>query len=107
MWFHISKLYYEDMECGLQILPKLANDHITLTPYSVMRVKLAAQILSETVSIVLSSFASKERQETANFCLNMDKCFDCTNVRNTKDHFHKRKPYLKPYENIDDDMSGC
>ena len=67
-----------------------------------MRVRLAAQILSETVSSVLSSFTGQEYKETANFCLKMDKFFDCTNVRNTKEHLRKGKPHLKPYEKIDD-----
>ena len=53
LWTHISKLYYEDADCGLRLLPHLTSDHINLTPYSVMRVKLAVQILSSTVSGVL------------------------------------------------------
>ena len=102
MWSHISKLYFEDRECGLQILSKSTIEHISLIPYSVMRVRLAAQILSETVGSVLSSFAGQECKETANFCLKMDKFSDCTNVRITKEHLCKGKPHLKPYEKIDD-----
>ena len=32
----------------------------------------------------------------------MEKCFDYLNVRNTKEHIIKRKPFLKPYESVDD-----
>ena len=46
-----------------------------------MRVNLAAQVLSETSGNVLNNFG---------------------NVRNTKEHITKRKPFLKPYESIDD-----
>ena len=52
LWKHISNLYYEDLECGLKLLPKLTHDHIKLTSFSVMNVKLAAQVLSETVGKV-------------------------------------------------------
>ena len=32
----------------------------------------------------------------------MDKCFDCLNVRNTRERKLKRKPNLRPYESPDD-----
>ena len=32
----------------------------------------------------------------------MDKVFDCLNVRNTKEHIIKSKPFLKPYVSVDD-----
>ena len=50
IWNHIADIFYEDRECGLHILPKLSYEHIKLTPYSIMNVKLAAQVLSSTVS---------------------------------------------------------
>ena len=50
IWDHIRDLFYEDRECGLHIMPKLTYEHINLTPFSVMNVKLAAQVLSSTVS---------------------------------------------------------
>ena len=102
LWTHISDFYHQDLECGLKMLPKLTNDHINLTPYSVMRVRLAAQVLSETVGSVLNSFGSPDVTGTAKFCTMMDKFFDCLNVRNTVEHTLKRKPFLKPYESLDD-----
>ena len=33
----------------------------------------------------------------------MDKFFDCMNVRNTKEHLLKRKPFLKPYSSLTDE----
>ena len=99
---HISRLYYDDLESGLKLVPKLTSDHINITPHSVMRVRLAAQVLSESVGTVLNEFGPPEANGTAKFCLMMDKSFDCLNVRNTKKHSIKRKPFLKPYESIDD-----
>ena len=56
---------------------------VSLTPYSVMRVNLAAQVLSDTVGNVRHQLGPPEATGTANFCLTMDKSFDCLNVRNT------------------------
>ena len=103
LWSHISKIYDEQLQSGLKFVPKLTSDHIYLTPYSVMRVNLAAQVLSDTVGNVLRQFGPPEATGTANFCLMMDKFFDCLNVRNTVEHEFKRKPFLKPYDSVDDE----
>ena len=67
-----------------------------------MRVRLAAQVLSETVGNVLNHFGPPEAAGTAEFCLMMDTFFDCLNVRNTKEHELKKKPNLRPYQSTDD-----
>ena len=79
------------------MMNKLTNDHINLIPFSVMRVRLAAKLLSETVSVVLNTFGEPDVAGTAKFCLIMDKFFDCLNVKNTVEHKLKNKPFLKPY----------
>ena len=99
---HIARLYYEDLKSGLKFVNKLTSDHINLTYYSVMRVNLAAQVLSETVGNVLNNFGPEEAEGTGQFCIIIHKFFDCLNVRNTKEHIIKRKPFLKPYESVDD-----
>ena len=101
-WSHISRLCYEDLECGLKLVNKLTSDHVNLTSYSVMRVNLAVQVLSETVGNVLNSFGPEETAGTAKFCIMVDKYFDCLNVRNTTEQITKRKPFLKSYYSIDD-----
>ena len=68
LWSHICTLYYQDLECGIKMLNKLTSDHINLTPFSVMRVRFAAQVLSETGS-VLNSFGPADAVGTAKFCL--------------------------------------
>ena len=103
IWQHIKDLYFEDIECGLKLLPKLKTDHILLNSYSVMRVSLATQILSETVGKTLQDFGPPEAKSTATFCLMFDKFFDCFNIRNTKEHILKRKPFLKPFTSLDDE----
>ena len=75
VWSHIPTLYHQDLECGLKMLNKLTSDHINFTPFSVMRVRHAAQVLSETVGSVLNSFGPADAVGTAKFCLMMDNFF--------------------------------
>ena len=102
LWSHISQFYFDDLDSGLKMLPKLTSDHFNLTPYSVMRVHLAAQVLSDTVAVCLDKFGPPEASATAKFCSMMDKFFDCLNVRNTTEHALKRKPFLQPYSDVED-----
>ena len=81
-WNHIADLFYEDCECGLYLLPKITYENIKLTCYPIMNVKMADQILSSTVSNILSNYASPDAAETAKFCLLMEICFDIMNMRN-------------------------
>ena len=50
LWQHIVDVYKHDLDNGLHMLPKLSADHILLNSYSVMRVKLAVQVLSDSVA---------------------------------------------------------
>ena len=106
IWNHIADIFYEDRECGLHILPKLSYEHIKLTPYSIMNVKLAAQVLSSTVSKTLTSYGPPEAAGTAKFCLLMDGFFDIVNIRNIQSHEFERKPFLAPFTSVNDDRFG-
>ena len=96
-WSHIKDLMLEDLDCGLQLCPKITTEHIKLTPFSVVNVRLAAQVLSTSVSIALKSFGPPEATATAKYC----EMFD--NVRNTKEYISKQKTFLKPYTSVDDE----
>ena len=65
LWRHIKDLYFEDLECGLKLMPKLTTNHVLLNSYSVMRVHLASQILCESVGKTLQEFGPKEAKGTA------------------------------------------
>ena len=84
------------------MLNKLTSDHINLTPFSVTRVRLAAQVLSESVGSVLNSFGPADAVGTAKCCLMMDNLFVCLNVKNTMEYKVKQNPFLKPYTSVDD-----
>ena len=49
LWQHIVQVYQDELENGLNILPKLTRDHVYLTPFSVMTAKYAVQIFSKTM----------------------------------------------------------
>ena len=59
-WSNIACLYYKDLESSLKLVNKLTSNHINLTSYSVMRVIIAAQVLSETVGNILNYFDPEE-----------------------------------------------
>ena len=99
LWNHIVDIFYEDQECGIHILPKLCMEHIKLTPYSTINVKLAAQVLSYTVSKVLLKY---EPPETAKFCSLIDMFFNIMNIRNVNSHKFELKLSLLPLSKVDD-----
>lgn len=101
-WDHLKWLYNADTSqgAGLRLLPKLKLEHINLTPFSKMRVDLAAQVssymhmnaayhvlyilkvLSESVSKALVLVCGDEVMETAHLAEMMDKFLDALNVHN-------------------------
>lgn len=95
LWSHISDAFYNDQESGLHYLPKLTTEHIKLTPYSVMNVKLATQVLSQTVGNHLKEYVP-EAKSTSDFCLMMDTFFDIMNIRNPEEAKKKLKENNKP-----------
>lgn len=93
LWQHIVQLYYQDVENGLKLMPRLTYDHIKLNSYSTMRVSLAA---------VLKSFGPPGAKGTSKLCEMVDSYFDCLNVGSTTEHQSKRKSFLAPYRSVDD-----
>ena len=65
-----------------------------------MNVKIAAQVLSETVANVLFTTGPADTNATAKLCLMMDRFFDCLNVRNTEEHKIRLKEFLKRYKDV-------
>ena len=99
-------MYFCDLEDGLHLLPKITTDHVNLTSYSVIRVNLAAQVLSSTMANVLKTFGPPDAAGTAKFCEMMDKffaCFNCFNVHSLSEGTKTRKAFLLPYEDVNDE----
>ena len=103
LWQHICTIVNDDAENGLKLCPKLSCEHTRLTSYSVMNVRLAGQVLSETTGKILKEYHSPDMHGTAEFCLQLDKFFDCLNVRSREEGNFKRKDAIKPYTSHDDE----
>ena len=106
LWQHIARMYFMDAESPLKVLPKITYDHISLTPYSFMRVDLVAQILSSAMASVLTHHGGNELSGTSRYCNMTDQFFDCMNVRGVDEHIRKRKDKVAPYTDIDDERFG-
>ena len=98
---HIAQLYYQDIDNGLKLLPKVTYEHINHSSYSIMQVNLAAQVLSSSLAEVLRAFGPPEAAATSKLCEMVDNFFDCLNGRSLPES-QKRKPFLAPYRSIDD-----
>lgn len=102
-WKHIVRLYEEHCENSLYSpCPKLTHSHVFLTAFSVMKVNLATQILSNTVSGALEMLYGSDVSETVNLLSKMDKFFDCLNVRSLCEGKMKRNSNLNPYTSVND-----
>ena len=102
MWYHVVKLVNDEVNNPLKLIPKLTLDHVHLTPYSVMNVQLATQILSKSVAMVLYEYYPQEMHATDELCDFMDSFFDCMNVRNQVEGTKTRKECLQPYRDVND-----
>ena len=102
LWQHIVQMWTEDLNNRIKLLPKITHDHINLTPYTTMTVRYAAQILSKKMATVLQQYGPPDVQETAKICEMLDNFFDCLNVRSLTESKKKRKPFLTPYEDVND-----
>ena len=62
------KIHHEDLDNGLKVLPKISNEHVNLTSYSVLTVKYAVKVLSKTIFTALSQYGYPDTLETTRFC---------------------------------------
>ena len=102
MFKHIADLFYNDQEFALHTLPKLTLDHVVLTSYSKMKVKLATQVLSQSVATALEEKGNDDVLGTAEFIKMMNNFFDCANVRSLTEHVRRRNDFIKPYVSQDE-----
>ena len=102
IWGHIFRLAQDELHREIKLAPRISMNHVNLDPYSKMNVKLATQVLSQTVSNVLFNYYPDETFGTAGFIGKMNKFFDCLNVRSLIEHIAQRNPDKAPYQSHDD-----
>ena len=103
LWSHIFKLAQDELERDIKLAPKLTMEHVDLNPFSKMNVKLATQVLSQTTANILFNYYPVETHGSAEFCQQMNKFFDCLNVRNQTEFVKQRNENVAPYKDKDDD----
>ena len=91
-WKYTAQMYAIDSHHSLtmRLVPKLTKSHITLPPFSKMKVRRAAQVLSNTSYSALLNYICAgqipyDAYETANFIKRMDNLFDSFNSLNLHD----------------------
>lgn len=102
LWQHFTETFKIDSQSNLRKAPKLTYAHVNITPFSAMRVKLAAQVLSSTVANVMEDVIGDCATETIKFIRLHDTFFDIFNIANLTDGRNKRKPALDPFRSIND-----
>ena len=76
---------------------------VALLHFRIMRVDLAAQVLSTTVANVLNLYGGPECYATAKFCNMMNDFLDCLNVRSSTEYAHDRNNMLQLYYSEEDE----
>ena len=99
IWYYFYEGVSDEMNNGLKLT---TLEHVQPNPYSIMKVHLATQVLSESANNILSNYYQDAAHATAEFCKIMDMLFHCLNVHNQYEVNTKKKGYLKPYREIDD-----
>ncbi|KAK0151073.1 hypothetical protein N1851_007764 [Merluccius polli] len=84
LWCHISNFYEIDKLHTIRMAPKLTERHISLPAFSKMRVSLATQVFSHTVSAGISAMVSLKRlpaeaNDTGEFIAKINRLFDVLN----------------------------
>ncbi|XP_046566200.1 uncharacterized protein LOC124274872 [Haliotis rubra] len=102
-WIQILKLYEEHVENALFCKTyKLTRDHIDLSPYTAMKVNLAAQIFSSSVANALEELYGDPVKETVNLIRHINRFFDCLNSRSLQEGSRTRNSDKKEYRSIYD-----
>ena len=89
-WEHIRLLYKRDSSLDIRCCTKLTEKHLNPNGFMKMKVKLATQVLSHTVSATMNTYVSlgalpPAAYGTVELINNFDQIFDCLNSSNLND----------------------
>ena len=100
-WAHIVAMFKVDQKNTLSIAPRLSNEHLYNIKFqNSMKVKLAAQVLSNSVSgaikiCVDQDILPKEALATSTYCKIMNDLFDCLNSSSSLSKVPLRRPIFE------------
>ena len=96
------RLYFTFKQCTFRKLFRLNSQNVFPNSYSVMKVKYAAEVLSDTVALDIEQQNSPSTKETVRFIRYFNKFFDCLNGAHSAQHIRTRNSNLAPYTNEND-----
>jgi hypothetical protein len=100
----VVKAFKEDLKStSFRILHHITNDHLYLTPTSLMKVKLAVQVLSQRMATAVKELSGPEASETVRFIQMFNKFFDIMNSRNLMEATHTRNPNVAAFSSAEDE----
>ena len=84
LWSHVRDFFDKDRSAPIRMAPKLTKKHIDVPAFTPLRVKLATQVLSNSVAVGVGVLAqwgiiSPDAKHTADFIGKMNELFDCFN----------------------------
>ena len=94
---HIVDLYHHYCTGVYRLCPKLNQSHVHLSSFNRMNVRLAAQVMSETVASAMELRYGDYVGETVGFIRLINKWFDIVNVKNLQEAGRTRNPNLAPF----------
>ena len=102
LWKYIVRLYYTYRGNSLRQCFKLNAQNVFPNSYSTMRVKYAAEVLSQTVANALKILNWPGTEELINFIEKINKFFDILNGAHSSQTKKKLNDDLAPYTDIKD-----
>ena len=102
VWIHLVRAVEDDGDKGLKLIIKLNVEHIRLNPYSKMNVRLATQVLSDSVGKHLYTYHGPECHGTADLCMMIDTFFDLLNIINNIERATSIKEFFTPFTSPND-----
>lgn len=100
---HLQQLFELDKQSSLRLCPKLTDGHFNLKPFKKMKVSLATQLLSHSVSSALKTYVrfnqiDQSAMATADFVERIDQVFDVLNSRCHVDHKWKKPLTVRSHD---------
>lgn len=102
VWSSIVRLYLSSKNDNFRKSYKLNAQNVFPNAFSCMKVKYAAQVLSETVALDLVSKQWPGTSETVEFIRKFNKFFDVLNGAHSSQAARSRNPNLAAYTSADD-----
>ncbi|KAK3922779.1 Transposable element P transposase [Frankliniella fusca] len=102
VWKTIVRLYMTFKDCNFRKSFKLNAQNVFPNPFSCMRVRYAAQVLSDTVALDIEDQKWPGTTETVRFIRYCNKFFDTLNGAYAEHHIRIKNKNLAPYRDVND-----